>query len=841
MTRPRYLFLSCTLGLILLGSARGQMDPSGMQAPQASPLDPTPLGALTKPATTSSEPLEQPTKRPVEITADGNTHFENGIAVAEDNVQIRYNGATIFCDKAEYNSETRNVLLVGSVRIYDKKSLITGQRTLYNLETKQLRGLVTQGDIMPLKFQSLSIRSITTQAFQTKDSFLTTSDSSMPTWGVRAHTMRIYNKDRVIFLNAVVYAGKIPIFWVPYMYATLRETGIQILPGYDSTWGGFLLTSYSWPLGKGDHLIAQVHNDYRSLRGYAIGLDLDDHFGKDNRNVGHFLSYYAWDHNPNINNAPGEQTIATPFDNNYVGRYRITFDQKFYLKDDLYATADITKLSDSTFMQTYYPYENSSNPQPDNNIALTQKNDDSTFSLVTRWQMNNFQETTERLPELAADFKQEPFFGLPLYYDGTTALGQLQRSFAVNTTNNPNYTSPENYNATRFDTFHQLTLPEKFFGWLSVVPKVGMRVTAYNHGGYYTDTNGAVTTIPGTATNGVTNGNTLNWGGDLVRPIFNAGVETSFKISRNFEAIQSRLLGLDGVRHVFQPYSNLSYVYAGGPNVNHVFQFDRYMPNSTNNPTLSGYQPSSTQLQPLNFPEFAAIDTIDTWAIMRVGVRNRLQTRRDGDTYDWFYLDTFTDINAINPYFNGPVSNFNNQFTFRPVSWLGFLVDSQFPMTPQGYTEFNFSFNIMPARWFRLSVGSAYIDNYNGMSGNQPSVGVQWKLTDHWSFIASQIYNIGSSSTTTGTTSSGNSLANNLLDQRYLISRDLSSWILSMGAEVRNNQGTSTQNALSQYSAIINITLKDAPQIMLPIAFGAPNSNNNNRQGMPITPLSPVP
>jgi len=785
-------------------------------------------------------PLQTGGGKPVEITADGNTRFENGRALAEENVQVHYNGVSIYCDKAEYNPETRDILLVGNVRIYNEKNLFTGQRALYNLETKQIRGLEFSGDVTPLKFQALSFDSVSTKEFRVRDAFMTTSDSSTPDWGIRAHSMRVYNKDRVIFLNSVLYVGKVPVFWVPYMYASLKQSGIQLLPGYDSTWGAYLLASYAYPILKDDHLIARLHSDYRSLRGYAVGLDLEDKFGKNDRNTGQFLSYYAWDHDPNANNAPGQQTVATPTSNDYVGRYRISFTQKFYVDDDLYASADITKLSDATFMQTYYPSENSFNPQPDNNIAFTKKSDDATLSLVTRWQMNNFQEATERLPELAADFKQEPLFGLPVFYDGTTTVGQLQRNFAANTTNNPNYFSPSEYNATRFDTFHQLSAAKTLFGWLSVVPKIGMRITSYSHGGNYVGTNGAVTTIPTTTnTNGITQGNSMNWTGATVRPIFNAGIESSFKVSRNFEGMQSRLLGLDGMRHVFQPYGNLSYVYAGGSNVNKVFQFDRYIPNAQNNQTKSGYQPSSTQLQPLNFPQFAAIDTIDTWAIMRLGVRNRLQTRCDGDTYDWLYLDTFMDINGIDPYRNGPVSNLNNRFTFNPISWFALRVDSQVPMSTEGFTEVNFQCDVMPARWLQVGVGSAYINNYNGISGNQPSVSVQWKVTDHWSVSATQLYNLNDSSAASNT-AAGASPGNALLYQRYLINRDLSSWVISLGADIRNNQATTTQAALTQYGAVLVCTLKDAPDIMVPFHFNAPTSNSNNAQpgasGNPLVP-----
>ena len=768
--------------------------------------------------------------KPVEITADGNTQFENGIALAEDNVQIHYNGVSIYCDKAEYNPDTRDVLLLGNVRIYQDKGVFNGQRALYNLETKHVRALEVQGESLPMKFHSLSMKSVTTKEFSVRDGVMTTSDSSMPSWSVHARGIRIYDKDRVIFLNSTLYAGKIPILWLPYLYTSLKETGFQIMPGYDSTWGGFLLTSYSYPLLGDDTLIARLHADYRSLRGFATGIDLMDHFGKNDRNNGEFILYYAWDHSPNANNPPGQQTIATPTSGDYVGRYRIGFKQKFYLNDDVYATADITKLSDFNFMQTYYPAENSVNPQPDNNIALTKMDEDYTLSLVTRWQMNSFQETTERLPELAFDFKQEPLFGLPVFYDGTTALGQLQRNFAANSTNNPNYFTPSGYNATRFDTFHQVSLPQTLFGWLSLVPKLGVRVTAYNHGGDYTDTNGAITTFPSyaTRTNGGSQGNQFNWTGTTVRPIVNAGLETSFKITRSFEALQSKLLGVDGVRHVFQPYANLSGVYAGGPNVNQVMQFDRYMPNNPNNTTISGYQTSSTQLQPLDFPQFNAIDTIDTWAIMRVGVRNKLQTRRDGDTYDWFYLDTFTDLNAINPYFNGPVSNLNNRFTFLPVSWFALHIDSQVPMTTFGYSEVNTQFDFMPTRWLQFGLGSAYINNYNGMSGNQPSVSMNWKLNDHWSFSATQIYNVNDSTTGASSTTTTATPGNSLLYQRYVITRELSSWLVSFGAEVRNNQGTGTQPGLLQTGAVFTMALKDAPQITLPVSFAPPMPAGKN-------------
>lgn len=769
--------------------------------------------------------------KPVEITADGDTRFENGVAVADNNVQIHYNGTAIYSDHAEYNPDTRDVLLLGNVRIYSGDSLFNGQRAFYNLETKQMRALEFDGSHTPLKFSSLSAKGFGTKEFRLSDADLTTSDSSMPDWHVHAHTIRLYPNDRIVLLNSTLYVGKIPIFWLPYAYSNLNHNGLQLSPGYDSNWGGYLLTSYTFPLGTGDSFLATIRQDIRSLRGYAAGFDANLKFGKNDRDIGKFVSYVAFDKKSSQKvGGPGE----LPETGKYT-RYRVGYQQKIYLTDDIYSTFDITKLSDRDFMQDFYPSENQTNPQPDNNITLTKLDDVYSLALVTRFQMNNFQETTERKPEASLDIKQEPLFGLPIYYDGTTSLGQLNRNFA-------NDSFGHDYGATRFDTFGQITAPQTLWGWLSTVPKVGLRGTFYSQGGYFQGSNGQKDPFPYTSTSpnglyanpatGLPVGNSFYKTGSTVRTILNASLENSFKISRDFESVQYRWLGLDGLRHVFQPYSILSGVYAGGPNVSQVLQFDRLLPNNPNAPTRSGFQPSSTQLEPLDLSQFAAVDAIDTWAIWRLGFRNRLQTRRDGETYDWFYLDTFADVNGINPYVNGPVSNLNNRMTFAPVSWFNFQMGSQIPIVSQGFTELNTDFNFMPMRSLSFGVGTRYINNYNGTSNNnQYPFSVFWRANDHWSFSAQEIYNTAASGAAQG--SSGNSL----IYQRYLIHRDLSSWIVSFGAEVRNNQGTQTQGGQSgqtQYGALLSFTLKDLPQVTLPLAFSGATQAGSS----PLSPSS---
>ncbi len=190
--------------------------------------------------------------------------------------------------------------------------------------------------------------------------------------------------------------------------------------------GGYLQTAYSFPIGTGGNLIGKVHADYRNKFGFAAGFDMLMKYGKEDRSGGKFLSYYAWDKQPDTKTGgPGE-----PTETGKQGRYRVTFKQKLFLTDDIYATADINLLSDVDFLEDFYPDEFRTDPQPDNYVSITKWDEFYTLNLIGRFQINDFQQTVERLPELVFDFKQHRLFGLPFYYDGETSLGNYREAFA---------------------------------------------------------------------------------------------------------------------------------------------------------------------------------------------------------------------------------------------------------------------------------------------------------------------------------------------------------------------------------------------------------------------------
>jgi hypothetical protein len=141
------------------------------------------------------------------------------------------------------------------------------------------------------------------------------------------------------------------------------------------------------------------------------------------------------------------------------------------------------------------------------------------------------------------------------------------------------------------------------------------------------------------------------------------------------------------------------------------------------------------------------------------------------------------------------------------------------PLVSEGFTELNTDLMFMPVRNFSFGFGTRYINNYQGLNtsgdlnqnynqnGNQYPFSAFWRVNDHWSMSAQELYNV----------QPGQPSA--LIYERYMIHRDLSSWIVSLGVEVRNNQAQGTSSQQTQYGALLSLTLKDLPQVTLPFAF----------------------
>ena len=512
------------------------------------------------------------------------------------------------------------------------------------------------------------------------------------------------------------------------------------------------------------------------------------------KNWGRFTAYGLDDRSPNVNNTALARENIAP------GRYRFSLQARQYLTEDIYTSIDINKLSDTRVLQDFYEGEFLLNPHPDNAISVTKRGDDYTMTLLLRKQINEFFDGTERIPEAALDVTRQPILGSKVFYEGQTSAGYYRFNHAKGSTD-------PDYGFGRFDSFHQFLMPQTFFGWLNVVPRAGIRGTWYSESGPILPVQQfTTTTLPGGAQQVLTT--TINQRikqGPVFRPVFNAGLEASFKASKAYEAVQSRAWGLDGVRHIVQPYANLSYVKAGSDSQD-ILQIDRFQ--------------RSSQLPPIDFPAFNGIDAIGDWDILRLGIRNRLQTRRDDATFNWLELDSFFDVRftaqklaGLEPD-GGTYSNFVNRLRWNPLPWLSLSMDAQLPVFDAGFTEVNSAAYFLVSDRFSFSVGHRYID-HNALFPDSSLIdlGAYFRLNDNWAVSARGDYEIHD---------------HTLETQTYEIHRDLSSWVASLGFVTRNN-GTSAKNQ-NDYGVTLTFTLKALPDLHLPVSFN-PGGQNSSGTG----------
>ena len=306
---------------------------------------------------------------PIEITSEA-TRMENGLAIADRDVIIRHKDTMIYCDYAQYNPDTRDVLLVGSVRIYREGHLFTAERALYNMETKILNTADFHGDILPFEMAGDSLSTLGSSSYIVKDGIFTTSDSSKPDWYLRARTVRIYQNDRVIFSNVKVYVGDTPVFWYPYLYQSLNvDQSFNFTPGYYSVWGAFVTSQFTFPLT--DSISGMFRLDLYSSRGIGVGFEArwgaekksatpfikatetkDQKEARDiqhGENWGRFLSYFIHDAKPETNPTSLAREEINP------NRYRVTLQDRTFLDEDLYSSVNINKLSDARFLAGFFP------------------------------------------------------------------------------------------------------------------------------------------------------------------------------------------------------------------------------------------------------------------------------------------------------------------------------------------------------------------------------------------------------------------------------------------------------------------------------------------------------
>ena len=430
----------------------------------------------------------------------------------------------------------------------------------------------------------------------------------------------------------------LPVLWLPFLYKPKDESLglVKFQGGYNTFWGAFFMFSKKYRLSDSPYSAVKLMADYYTRRGFGYGADVDivTEFSKTR-----VLGYGIYDMAPyaTTENTP-DHRLSIP----HV-RFNVRVNNVTHLTPRLDFRGQYQLLSDYYFLYDFFKNQYNNNPEPSTYGAFEYQFDRFTASLFARAQTNSFFTTVESLPTFRLNFPRQEMFA-NIYWEGETTLGYKSmkwREFDTKRTRG-NGVDPKNYQSLRFDTvnmfFYNLQLKN-----LSLIPRAGVRLTYYNRSSKQTVSSEDLQAMCAvSAPEGNSNADVVNYdakGGNKVRFIGEIGLEGIAKVSRSWSNIRNAYWRIDGMRHIIEPYFNYTYIPDPSVDRDHLYFFDE-------------------------------IDRIEKQNFVRLGIRNRLQTRKggleDGNIYNWFSMENYWDYHFESANGLGHVGDFATKIYLKP-------------------------------------------------------------------------------------------------------------------------------------------------------------------------------
>ena len=661
------------------------------------------------------------------------------------NGTIRYAGTTLTSKSASVNRETGQAVAEGDVRIERGGLTWIGQRVEYNFITRKL-----VADGFKAGQNPYFVRGDFLLGDQNADVYLgvsgemTTDDYSDPGFRLRTRRLVIVPGEYIEARDAVLYIRNVPVFYYPYYRRSLKThpNNFVLVPGYRSLYGPFLLTSYNWYWN--DQLDGTLHLDTRQKRGFGFGPDFNYKL-PGTLGEGTFKYYYTHD------DEPGLDFDKLPIEDE---RRRIWYTHRATLQSNLTAKIVVRYQSDAQVVRDFFETEYRKNVQPSTFAEVDKLWQNFSLNAVGQAQVNEFFETVERLPDVKLSAFRQQIGSSPFYYESESSAGYFRRRVPTPGTND--------YEAFRGDTYHQITLPQTLFGWLNVAPRVGGRFTHYGeaHGN-------AATTH------------------DEDRAVLNTGAELTFKASALWPAVSSRFWEIDGLRHIVEP--SINYVFVPRPTrpPARLPQFDYELP--------------STRLLPIEFPDYNAIDSIDSQNVIRFGIRNRLQTKRKAGVDNIVNWALYADWRLRPRPDQNTFSDVYSDLDLKPFSWLIFNSKTRYDLHEKLWREANHSVTFTPGERWSYSLGHRYLREIPGLgrdSGNNLIFSsLYYRFSENWAVHARHYFEARDGV---------------MEEQQYSLYRDLRSWTAALSFRVRENRSGPTD-----FTVAITASLKAFPRFGL--------------------------
>jgi len=417
--------------------------------------------------------------------------LDNGVNRLHGNVTVELFDATFKADEAEYDENTHIFSARGNVsyRNYDRNELIYCDRAEYNTDTQRgtfygvrgytktkvvaRRGILTTQE--PFYFEGAYA-----EKFENKyiihDGFITDCHVPNPWWTLHSAIFDIIPEDRAVTHWSLFRLRGIPLFYFPYFYKSLkkepRKSGFKTPEfGHSSQFGYFVGTGYYWAINR-SYDMTYLLTDY-TARGLAHHVDFRGKpTDKSDFNV---IVYGVQDRGVDVNGtvekAPGVSIVGTG---------------KIDFGDGWTARGNLDYLSSFLFRQTFSYGFNEAVYSSTNSVGYVAKNFGAYTFNTSVSENQNFETSTpgdiveiRKLPEFEFQGRDQQIGTLPAWFSFDTTAGLYHRVQPDPTTGPPD--GPF-YETTQFSprTAIAPSLVTSFhWGDFNIIPSFTMHDTYY--------------------------------------------------------------------------------------------------------------------------------------------------------------------------------------------------------------------------------------------------------------------------------------------------------------------------------------------------------------------------
>jgi LPS-assembly protein len=336
---------------------------------------------------------------------------------ATGNVEMHWDAATLFADKASLRQKTGDADAIGRVRLLKDSDTLQSDRLTINFETQQ--GAAENAEFFfkqkNLRMKSRRLAKTGLADYHLEQGSFTTCDGPSPSWKFTADEIDVTLEEFGTARHVLFYVQDMPLLYLPYMVFPVkreRQSGFLFPHIGNSSKKGFTLDiPYYWVISPSQDLTADL--DIQTRRGVGLGLDYR-YLGRDNNN-GKLNAFGIYDTQESR------------------GRGEVTLQQLQALTPSLTFRSDLQLTSDRNFYRDYGETSGVYNRQfLDSSVSLGWHRQTYLADVEARYADNldfpNNRATLQQLPTLKFSAIQQRIGSLPLYAALETEFTNFYRS-----------------------------------------------------------------------------------------------------------------------------------------------------------------------------------------------------------------------------------------------------------------------------------------------------------------------------------------------------------------------------------------------------------------------------